>query len=104
MRYRVGASKSSVRYQPPTFTGVPVGLNNSMASTAVASGLVRISLMTMAAVVTAPESLVPGEPSSLPLGRQLDFRPHAAVGRFSSTICKAKPAPLVGLPGGASGG
>src|SRR6185503_3779569 len=79
---RFGASKSSVRNQPPTFTGEAVGLKSSMASTAGESGLVRISLMTTPGVAAAPESLVPGEPSSLPLGRQLVFRPQAEVGRF----------------------
>src|SRR3954469_9239761 len=70
MRYFFGTALSSVRYQPPTSTLVPVGLKSSRLSSCGGSVWVRISLMTIGGTLGAGSS-APGEPPAKVLARQL---------------------------------
>src|ERR1035441_2618438 len=86
MRNFRGTVKSSVRYQLPTFTLVPVGLQSSIASVSGGSVCARISLITIGACGPSSGSACPGVPPSVPFGRQLVFSPHNDHEIVSSTI------------------
>src|SRR6266511_3944106 len=95
MRNFRGVAKSSERNQPPTFTGLVVGLKSSMASTEGRSVWVRSSLMTMGATTGGAGSTCPGAPLTTPLGRQLVLLSQRSGSAFSSTTASEKPTPSV---------
>src|SRR5262245_56590793 len=96
IRNFLGVLKSSVRNHPLMSMSAAVGLKSSTAS--VGGGLSvcdNTSVMMTAPRAGTGGSLVPGDPLTRPLGRQLDRlfqRPGSAC---SSTVTREKPNPSV---------
>src|SRR5512133_3073529 len=96
MRYFLGVWKSSVRNHPPMGAGLVEGLYSSMVSYGGGTSLcASTSLTTTGTKTGGAGSAWPGEPLSVPLGRQLDFKPHVSRGAFSSAIASENPKPSV---------
>src|SRR6185436_20599089 len=94
-RYLIALVASSERNQPPMFNELAAGLKSSTESTNGRSELASASLMTIGAMIGGAGSLLPGEPLTTPLGRQLAFSPQVSQEAFSLTITREKPSPSV---------
>src|SRR6266540_5057641 len=94
-RYFLGLAKSSVKNQPPMFALFVPGLYNSTASSCGRSVWVSASLIRTVGKFAGAGSARPGEPFTLPLGRQLDLLTQVSSGAFSLTMTREKPMPSV---------